>query len=43
MAKVDGVGILGAGRVSRDHAYAVTHIADVDLVAVGLIRNERWT
>jgi len=33
MARVSGIGILGTGRVSRDHAYAVAHVPNVALVA----------
>ena len=32
--KVEGVGIIGAGRVSRDHAFAVQNAPGIQLVAV---------
>ena len=32
--KVNGVGIIGAGRVSRDHVYAVKNIPGLQLIGV---------
>jgi len=41
--KVSGVGLIGAGRVSRDHVYAIKNIPGLQLIGVADLDESRRT